>query len=130
MKCEVCGKEIEQSSYSNAILCSAKCFEKYYWAERLRNKDSERQVVIEGRMYQIGNEDEPLGCFRGFDGAKFYIDFNDGRKIVTTNLWCNGDIPEEYKKGFPDNAKWAPRDINPDDYSVIVGHKSKGDLQW
>ena len=130
MKCEVCGKEIEQSKYLNATLCSAKCFEKHYWAERLRNKDSERQVVIEGRMYQIGNEDEQSGCFRGFGGAKFYIDFNDGRKIVTTNLWCNGDIPEEYKKGFPDNAKWAPRDINPDDYSVIVGHKSKGDLQW
>lgn len=105
MKCEVCGKEIEKSSYCEDIVCSSECFTKKYWLDRVNNKDSKTQVVINGFMYQIGEENSSVYS-RGFDGARFEIEFFDGRKIITTNLWSNGPIPDEFKEMLPDNAKW------------------------
>lgn len=106
MKCEICGKEIEKSSYAGAILCSSECFTKYYWKQRVDNKDSKTQVVVNGEMYQIGDEQDKGS--RGFFGHQFIIKFFDGRVVITTNLWYNGVIPEEFRKDLPDNAKFIP----------------------
>lgn len=106
MKCVICGKEIEQSSYGNAVLCSSECFHDHYWQERVNNKESKKQVIIGGNVYQIGDEDS-TSCFRGFGGSRFEIEFFDGRKVTTTNLWSNGEIPEKFKEQLPDNARWA-----------------------
>lgn len=105
MRCEICGKEIDRSYYSNAILCSSECFHDHYWLERVHNQDSPTQVVINGCVYQIGEEDS-MSSFRGFDGARFEIEFYDGRKVVTTNLWSNGEIPEKFRELIKDNAKF------------------------
>lgn len=104
MKCEICGKEIEKSAYSNAILCSSDCHTDHYWLERVNNQHSPTQVVINGNMYQIVSEDS---CFKGFDGRRFFIEFFDGRKVTTTNLWSNGTIPDKYRGRIPDNARWG-----------------------
>lgn len=105
MKCEVCGKEIEKSSYSNAVLCSSACFFDHYWMERVNNQDSKTQVVVDGWVYQIEPEDS-CSSFHGFDGAKFVIEFFDGRRVTTTNLWSNGEIPEKFRDKLKDNAKF------------------------
>ena len=76
-----------------------------YWLKRIERRNCETQVVIDGTMYQIGREDE--SGFRGFGGRPFAIEFFDKRKVVTTNLWCNGKIPDEYRNQLPDNAKWG-----------------------
>lgn len=106
LKCEICGKEIEHSSYAGATLCSDnECFSKYYWLERVNNQDSPTQVVIDGFVFQIGREDS-LSSFRGFSGRQFKIKFFDGRIVTTTNLWHNGKVPEEFRDQLPDNAEW------------------------
>ena len=105
MKCEVCGKEIEQSSYSHATLCSTECFNDHYWMQRVNRKDVPTQVVADGCVYQIGDENSN-SSFRGYDGRKFVIEFFDGRKVTTTNLWSNGKIPERFRALLPDNAKF------------------------
>ena len=105
MICEVCGKEIETSKYSSGIICSDECFHDHYWLERIKRKNCKTQVVIDGSVYQIG--DEHTCSMRGFDGRKFVIDFFDGRRVITTNLWSNGPIPENFRKRLPDNAKWG-----------------------
>lgn len=122
MKCVICGKEIERSSYSNDTLCSSECFTKHYWLERVNRKDVKTQVVVNHNVYQIADENSS-SSFRGFDGRPFYIEFFDGRKVRTTNLWSNGEIPDEFKDKLPDNAKFITKDeyegINTNDDGVL-----------
>ena len=103
MICEICGKEIEKSYYSCGNICSDKCFNKYYWGIHIKNKNDKRSVRCNGTHYVIGDENSK-SCFRGFDGRRFKICFFDGRVVETTNLWCQGDIPEEFRKELKDNA--------------------------
>jgi hypothetical protein len=79
------------------------CFTCLFWTEKLEYKNDPRIVRVDGTQYVIGDEDAPR-AFRGFGGARFNIDFHDGRKVTSTNLWCNGDIPEHFRAELPDNA--------------------------
>lgn len=106
LECEICGKQIEKSQYYNNVICSSECFTKHYWLERVKNKDSKRQVVAKGVVYQISDENS-ISSFRGFDGAKFVIHFFDGRKVFTSNLWHNGTVPDEFRDQLPDNAEFG-----------------------
>lgn len=122
MKCVICGKEIEKSLYSNDTLCSDECFSKHYWLERVNRQDVKTQVVVNHNVYQIEDENSS-SSFRGFYGAPFYIEFFDGRKVRTTNLWANGEIPDEFKDQLPDNAKFITKDeyegLNTNDGEVL-----------
>lgn len=103
MRCEVCGKEIERSSYANAVLCSSECYTINFWNEKIALKDHKQVARINGVHYWI--EERETG-FKGFDGAKHTIQFNDGRIVETDNLWTQGAIPEKYREALPDNAKF------------------------
>ena len=108
MKCEICGQEITNQRWSINV-CSNECFHKHYWLKRVNRKNEKTQVVIDGYVYQIGREDS---CgYRGFDGRPFAIEFFDGRKVVTTNLWANDKVPDEFRDQLPDNAKWGPQEM-------------------
>lgn len=109
IKCDICGKQIDKSVYSDANLCSSECFHKAYWLERVKNVKSPTQLVIRGDMYQIAREDD-ASDFRGFGGFPHYIKFFDGRVVKTTNLWANGKVPEEYRDKLPDNAEFISQD--------------------
>jgi len=63
-------------------------------------------VVISGQAYTIGPEDAPA-CLRGFGGSRYRIRFHDGREVVTTNLWCRGDVPPGWRQELPDNATFV-----------------------
>ena len=92
MKCVICGKEIEKSMYSNAVLCSSECFSENFWNECL----DETAIIIDGECYHDGGMKPPVyQGFQGFGGRYFKIQMNDGRVIETNNLWCNGDVPPE-----------------------------------
>lgn len=105
MKCIICGKEIENSCYMNAILCSEKCFYKNYWNEIIKEK--EQHVIINGVCYMIGNS-LPFNCddCAGYGGRTFYIKYFDGKIIKTNNLWLNGDVPKEYRDILKDEAEF------------------------
>lgn len=105
MKCVVCKKEIEKSKYLNADLCSSECFHEYYWMEKIKVKDKPGYVRVNGFSYFIGPE-EVHSYFRGYGGRRFVIEFFDGRRIVTTNLWANGPIPEQFREILTDNARF------------------------
>ena len=97
MKCVICGKEIEESSYANKILCSSACFQEDFWNEHL----DEDAIIVNGVCYHDGGR-KPDG-YSGFFGHKFTIKMlADGRVINTNKLWYNGEVPEERK--VPDNA--------------------------
>lgn len=37
---------------------------------------------------------------RGFGGIKFLITYEDGTTRTTTNLWAQGQVPEQYRNEF------------------------------
>lgn len=79
-----------------------------YWEFRYKASIENEYAcpVINGIAYFIGNENSK-SSFRGYDGQPFYITFDDGTMIRTTNLWHNGTVPETYKDRLPDNAHWS-----------------------
>ena len=104
MNCVICNKEIEESKYGNAILCSSDCWHIDFWNEQVDNKDDPKIVRIDGVQYRIGSKNQD--SFRGYSGREFRIKLFNGDIIETTNLWHNGDIPEEFKELLPDNAEF------------------------
>lgn len=58
---------------------------------------------IEGHHYVI-EEDDNSGGFQGMGGRLFTIVFDDGREVVTRNLWSQGTIPPKWRERHPDNA--------------------------
>lgn len=93
----VCGKNFDTSPLDSKSICSDECYHKHFWTEALDNK----AIIVNGECYHVGPENSPA-ILRGFGGRKFVIQLKDGRKIVTTNLWNQGKIPEEFHR--EDNA--------------------------
>ena len=99
MKCEICGKQIEESGYSHKVICSSECFSVDFWDNCL----DDTAIIIDGVCYHDGGM-KPKG-YRGpmgFGGHLFKIKMNDGRIIETNNLWHNGEVPKE--RNIEDNA--------------------------
>lgn len=104
MKCPTCDKELGKFwSDENSMKEHGECFECSLWRERLSLLDDPDTAIIDGTFYTIGDENDS-SPFRGFGGDKFVINFKDGRKVTTTNLWCGGKISDAWKSKFPDNA--------------------------
>lgn len=99
MKCKVCGKEITSGEL---------CFECHFWQNMLE-EDSKRPphtvCMIDGSHYVIVPDDNN-SKFLGFGGAEFQIEFNDGFKVVTHNLWHQGEPSSDWIDKFPNNARF------------------------
>ena len=123
MKCPTCNKELGTdsciSSDERSMKKRGECFECALWRERLPLVGNPDVAIIDGTFYTIGDENDP-SPFRGFGGDKFVINFKDGRKVTTTNLWCGGEISEAWKSKFPNNADfdWNWKKIG--DYNYLV----------
>ena len=105
MICEICGKEFDGKTYYGEYsdCCSGKCFTKKFWNNIVAEKDE--HIVVDGTCYATAPA--PINGFYGFDGRKFKIKmFDTGEVIETNNLWCQGEIPAEYREKLPNNAKF------------------------
>ena len=112
IKCRICGKT---DGLDKWVKCDETkimerenvCFHCAFWLEKIATTN-ENTVIVNGTRYAIGKEDPNL-LFKGFGGARFDIEFFDGRKVVSHNLWCQGNIPEEFRS-YPelqDNARFV-----------------------
>lgn len=109
--CSKCGGLV-QLSWLNPVpqelkehkLCfKCNCFKE---VKEIAETDKNR-VIIDGTSYHA-RPDAPDDSFQGFGGRLFRIirDDDPNNIIVTKNLWCQGDIPEIWKKEIPNNAKF------------------------
>lgn len=114
--CKHCGAEDEyqwMEDTNRELQRREACFDCNFWFEKL-------EYTIRGYVHRPGDivrvegvhyiilEDRPAGTpFLGHGGRKFKIRFNDGREVMTNNLWCQGTIPENFRKLMPDNAKFV-----------------------
>ena len=109
-KCVKCG-EMENNRYVNPTMKEMEeqqiCFHCHFWMEKVgwRKSNDPRAVIVNGRYYYIDDEAVPgYQGFRGFGGSEFKIKFNDGREVISHNLWCQGDIPAHFRDVLTDNA--------------------------
>lgn len=107
MVCEICGKEIEESKYSNGVICSSGCFYEHFWLSVIRDYIELPEVfaIINNSVYVIEQENIP-DCCKGYYGQEFKIKYNDGRVITTTNLWLRGEIPAKFRIALKNNAEF------------------------
>lgn len=103
--CLICGEHFEEPHHDSKDdgICFKCDFWKSHWLRDLERSD---WVVIKGHHYVIGSENDPPKA-RGFGGSKFIIEFFDGRKVETTNLWHQGEITPWWREKMPDNAKFV-----------------------
>ncbi len=78
------------------------CFHCAFWLEKMEPTTTGKRIVIDGSMYFIPNKS--IGV-KGCSGRKFKIQ-TETEIIETNDLWVNGEIPEDFKENFPDNAKF------------------------
>lgn len=105
MVCIVCGKEFNCKRYYGEYsdCCSSECFTKKFWNNIVAEKNE--HIIVDGTCYAIAPA--PINGFYGFDGRKFKIKmFDTGEVIETNNLWCQGEIPEEYRYLLPNTAQF------------------------
>jgi len=112
VSCKICGDR-EQAYYTddirNRMVSRQLCFTCLFWTEHIENHDDQTVVIVKGVRYHMAPEDDKpgRGVGRGFGGSRFVIRFFDGREVVSTNLWCQGGIPERFKSQLPDNAEFV-----------------------
>jgi len=84
----------------------------FFWRKLINARTNPKHVVVKGVHYQIGPEDREIKRqWRGFHGDRYVIHFHDGRQVISTNLWCQGTIPLQFREQLPDNAEFV-RDAN------------------
>ena len=107
--CSECGARNYSVNYFEPIrsrlVNDSLCFECDFW--RCICSTAGQKVIVGNIVYQPAPE-QPQGYrgFLGFGGQRFDIEFLDGRRMTSTNLWCNGHIPERFKSRLPDNARF------------------------
>jgi len=101
-ECAICGNtEVERD-----FAWFGKCHRCHFWEDMLQYKDEPSTAIIDGWHYSIGSDTTSNKMFKGHGGRKFVIEFDDGRKVTTTDLWAQGSIPEKLRHKFPNNAKF------------------------
>jgi hypothetical protein len=104
MRCSTCGVRYE---WNYCIENKGNCFTCQFWLNRIEYDKplahAKSSVIVDHVAYRVCDEDVRNSC-RGHGGAKWTIKFNDGRNVVSTNLWCQGEIPRTFWKLLPNNA--------------------------
>lgn len=102
--CRECGESERPRSWANGaeLERAALCFGCHYWHGAIALADDPRSVRLDGVHGFIG---DGQGSSRGHYGARFEVEFLDGRTVTTTDLWHQGEIPARFRDRLPDNAR-------------------------
>jgi len=131
--CEKCGviQHMTYSGYENRDPATVRfCFSCQLWHDKLARRNDLGFVVEGGRQYAFDasrpyvQERKAYGgqpSFLGFAGARWEIQFFSGRRIITNDLWCGGDVPLIWRPLFPDNATFLWR------FRALVQRKAVSD---
>ena len=106
--CVKCGGAVSAKTFdSEAIDRENQCFTCLFWSK----------FVGKSQYYRIGgvsyspSADLPKGASTvgaGHGGTRFAIQPHDGDRFESSNLWCQGDVPEWFKQDLPNNAVFVP----------------------
>lgn len=96
-------------SFRNQLLAHRMCFSCNHlrkWSEaHSANPDS--MFVAGGERFTIAPDGERSLGTLGYGGARFVIERPDGQRIVTHNLWRQGEVPPGWRDRLPDTARFV-----------------------
>lgn len=95
----------ERFSPSMNLVAERLCFRCHFWLEKVLKRDDPSVARIAGQHWTVCSEDVHPSD-RGMCGRRFTIVWDDGRRVVTSNLWHQGDIPTLFRERLPDNARF------------------------
>lgn len=123
--CSICGKNevlVWNGDCNRKLAFLKQCFLCNHWAEKVEWTDFLHEfrdlvVRVSGGHYKIGPEPLPgeKGMY-GYGGRAFHIQFMDGRKVTSHNLWHQGTIPPHFRAMLPDNAVFIEQTITTEDW--------------
>ena len=110
--CTICGQMVAAhyvEEVKKEIIEKNICFSCNIWTATIRAHNNksyhESSPIVNGTHYHISPDVTGAG-FKGFGGSEFDVRFFDGRRTITHNMWCQGDVPKHFKDQLPDNAKF------------------------
>jgi hypothetical protein len=97
------------------------CFKCAFWEKHARDWESGNKnniYFIDGsRYHDCGSVDKNTKGFIGHGGREFIIQNLNTKEIIkTNNLWCQGDVPKEFKNRLPDNAIFINQSVLSNDF--------------
>lgn len=110
-------------------------FSAYFWSSKVEwlnngdlTDDNQKVVRYNNYHYVIGPEKEGSFPWRGCGGAKHIVEFTTGHrkgsKVISTNIWHQGDIPEELRDILKDNGTIKQETI---EFDFLNNEIRKGD---
>jgi len=121
-ECERCGALDQRSCGRHDTLC----FTCGFWTEKKRPdiKDSHRSLrTPDGHHFWVGDEgkegEKRYSSTRGHAGRLFRIKFDDGRYVMSTNLWSQGLIPADFREELPPNGRFIGEKEYDGEYTII-----------
>jgi hypothetical protein len=128
--CKYCGRG-EQAYFNeptrDRMVSNQTCFTCMYWEER-----AERLAFNASRqwpdMVAVTSEKGPMvyaiagelprfsGLGRGYGGSEFIIEFDDGRRMASSNMWSGQEVPKLWQNDprFKPTARLLARSEVPD----------------
>lgn len=114
-KCQLCGEWEENEWQLSAMIELHKnqlCFNCNFWVRKIKYYGTgfDKHFVVNGVCYLAHDSKEAKDggpVMRGFGGREHIILFCDNTVIKTTNLWCQGDVPELFRSKLKDNAMFV-----------------------
>lgn len=104
--CPVCGETGFTTNYMGdegaRMKRTGECFTCAFWGNRA---DKGCATVIDGATYSPGNGRKG-DRYNGMAGRRFDIEYFDGRRITTYDLWYGGVIPDTFRARLPDTARF------------------------
>jgi hypothetical protein len=82
------------------------CHSCTFWKDKIDIKFSPKTVRVGGDHFYIEPDAKDDNQFKGLGGARYGIKFNDGRLLLSHNLWSQGTIPKHFRSRLPDNARF------------------------
>ena len=101
------------------------CWTCGYWSLAIRKNN---MTIIDGFTYKPGTRTE--GKFRGMAGRRFDIEYFDGQRCTTFDLWGGGQIPENFRHLRPDNAKFRGAEKRQVGETTCWNPSSDKEIQW
>jgi hypothetical protein len=111
--CNVEHKPVCNTDEYNKFLFTNKwCQNCAFWLRKqnMYGTGFDKHFVVDNTMYLAHNSKSPSEggpTMRGHGGRETIVLFSNNTTITTTNLWCQGEIPEDMKSLFPVNAKFV-----------------------
>lgn len=109
--CRDCGEANYWTAYTEscaekkAMDANGVCFGCAFWRVQITKK---HPLVIAGRIYSEGDTRKPPNSpHSGMAGRRFDIEYFDGRRVTTHDLWAGSEVPERYCHLIPDTARFA-----------------------